>query len=64
MSELESLLYEEDQDVRPNVLGYVLGLGGREFSHVHFEEIVDELKDTQEAGEIQGKDVRWKGYRE
>ena len=62
--EVRATLYEEDQDVRPNVLGYVLGLGGREFSHVHFEEIVDELKDTQEAGEIQGKDVRWKGYRE
>lgn len=62
--EVRATLYEEDQDVRPNVLGYILGLGGREFSHVHFNEIVDELKDAQEAGEIQGPDVRWKGYRE
>ncbi|MFB6280970.1 MAG: hypothetical protein ABEH40_03010, partial [Haloferacaceae archaeon] len=62
--EVRATLYEEDADVRPNVLGYVLGLGGREFSHVHFNEIVDELKETQEAGSIQGPDVRWKGYRE
>lgn len=62
--EVRATLYEEDADVRPNVLGYILGLGGREFSHVHFNEIVDELEEVQESGSIEGPDVRWKGYRE
>lgn len=62
--EVRATLYEEDQTVRPNVLGYVLGLGGREFSHTHFQEIADELQNTVDNGGIEGEPVRWKGYRE
>lgn len=61
--EVRASVYDEDEDVRPLVRGYVMGLGGREYSHTHFQEIVDELQETAEAGTIQGEPVLWKGYR-
>lgn len=60
--EVRASLYDEDE--RPDVRGYVLGLGGREYSHTHFEEIADEMAETAEKGEIEGEPVLWKGYRE
>lgn len=62
--EVRASLYDEDEDERPLVRGYVCGLGGREYSHTHFQEIADETLESAEKGEIEGPDVLWKGYRE
>lgn len=55
-------LYELEDDERPLAHGYVVGLGGREYSHVHFTEMVDEMQETLDRGRVETP-VRWKGYR-
>lgn len=60
-SEVRSALY--DKKKKPIVIGYICGLGGREITHRHLEEIIEE-SDKIAKGEPVKQFTNYKGLRE